>query len=267
MRSRLILGRYVDTNSWVHRLDPRSKVTGMIVYVCIIFMISSLIEIIVVGLFSIFIMLNTKIPFKLFIKAVKPLIFLIIFIALFHILFDSSGTQVLSLGLISMYSGGLESGLIAALRMILFISFTAVLTFTTTPYRLTQGMESILTPLKWFRISPQKITLMITIALRFIPTVMEEAEKILKSQASRGFDLTEKSLREKARTLLSLLVPVTVSAIKRAHELTDSMESRGYRLGMPRSRFHIMQWSLKESLYSGSFLILLSGVIILGVWL
>ena len=140
---------------------------------------------------------------------------------------------------------------------ILFVSFTAILTLTTPPLRLTQGLEDIMQPLKWFRVSPRKVTLMLSISLRFIPTVFEEADKILKAQASRGMDLKDQSLGRKARLLISLLVPVTISAIRRAEELVDSMESRGYKLNKPRSRFHILRWQPKDSLLILAVILLL----------
>lgn len=140
--------------------------------------------------------------------------------------------------------------------MILFIAFTAILTFTTTPERLTNGLESFFAPLRYVRMSPQKITLMISIALRFIPSIFEEAEKILKAQASRGFVLKERTLKEKASVLMTLLVPVSVGAFRRAGELVDSMESRGYQLGRPRSQYQQLLWVNKDTLFVLAFALL-----------
>ncbi len=263
MRNKIIMGRYIETGSWVHGLDPRAKVAAMLLFMVVIFMINSFIGVIAVTVFSILIMSFTRIPFIFYSRAVKPLLFLIGFIALFQILFNTGGARIVSVGPVSLYSGGIERGVLSALRMILFISFTAILTFTTTPERLTHGLESFFAPLRWVRLSPQKITLMISIALRFIPSIFEEAEKILKAQASRGFVLKERTLREKASILMTLLVPVSVGAFRRASELVDSMESRGYRLGMPRSRFYVLVWGSKDTFFVLIFVLLVALMVLL----
>lgn len=263
MRNKIIMGRYIETGSWVHRLDPRAKVTAMLLFMVAIFMINSFTSMIAVAIFAVLMMSFTKIPFIFYSRAVKPLLFLIGFIALFQMLFQTGGARVVSVGPIHLYADGLERGVLSALRMILFISFTALLTFTTTPERLTQGLESFFGPLRWLRLSPQKITLMISIALRFIPSIFEETEKILKAQASRGFVLQERTFKEKASILMTLLVPVSVGAFRRASELVDSMEARGYRLGMPRTKFELLVWTSKDTYYILAFVLL---VVLMVYW-
>ncbi|MBC8079890.1 MAG: energy-coupling factor transporter transmembrane protein EcfT [Gorillibacterium sp.] len=257
MSNRMIIGKFVDTGSWIHRLDPRSKTIAMLLFMVAIFLVNTFQEIGIVALFAFVIMWSTKIPLRLYIRSLKPLLFLMIFIFVFHLLFEASGTQLLNMGPIKLYAGGLEKGTLSVSRMILFVSFTAILTLTTPPLRLTQGLEAIMQPLKWLHMSPRKVTLMLSISLRFIPTVFEEADKILKAQASRGLDLKDQSLGRKARLLISLLVPVTISAIRRAEELVDSMESRGYQLNKPRSRFHSLRWQQLDSLLVLAVIILL----------
>jgi len=256
MRNKIMMGRYMDTGSWIHQLDPRAKVTAMLLFMLVIFMISSLTGAFIVMIFSILIISCTRVPFIYYSRAIKPLLFLIGFITLFQILFTSGGSRLLTVGAIHIYTGGVEQGALSALRMILFISFTAILTFTTTPERLTHGLESFFAPLRWLGLSPQRMTLMISIALRFIPSIFEEAEKIVKAQASRGFVLKERSLREKAGILITLLVPVSVGAFRRASDLVDSMEARGYRLGMPRTKFEVLVWRSKDTLFVLAFVVL-----------
>jgi energy-coupling factor transport system permease protein len=256
MRNKFIMGKYIDTGSWVHRLDPRSRVTAMLLFMAVIFMINSFVGVAAVSIFAIVMMGFTKIPYKVYSRAVKPLMLLIGFIALFQMIFNTGGTRIVSMGSVHLYTGGLEQGALSALRMILFITFTAILTFTTTPERLTHGLEHMFAPLRYLRMSPQKITLMISIALRFIPSIFEEAEKIVKAQASRGFVLKERTLREKASILMTLLVPVSVGAFRRAMDLVDSMESRGYQLGMPRSKFQQLLWGNKDTLFVMAFALL-----------
>ncbi|WP_040950735.1 energy-coupling factor transporter transmembrane component T family protein [Gorillibacterium massiliense] len=265
MQNRMIFGRYYDTGSWVHSLDPRAKVAAMLMYMVAIFMVSTFIEAAAVFLFAIVIMQSTRIPLSQFLRSLKPLIFIMVFIFAFHLLFDASGTRMMAVGPFKFYSGGLERGILAVVRMILFVGFTAILTFTTPPAKLTRGLEDFFRPLKILRISPARITLMIEIALRFIPTVFEEAEKILKAQSSRGMDLKDQPLAKKAKLLISLLVPVTVSAVRRAMELVDSMESRGYRLGAPRSKFHALDWARRDTVFILVFVVLLGAMLALNM--
>lgn len=242
MANRMIMGKYIETGSRVHRLDPRAKTLAMLLFMAAVFLVRSADDLALLAAFSIAVMALTRIPFLTYVRSLKPLLFLMAFIFVFHVLFDTGGSWYVDLGPVKFYSGGLQKGFMSVARMILFVAFTAVLTLTTPPLLLTQGLESLMKPLALFRISPRKITLMLTTSLRFIPTVFEEADKILRAQASRGMDLRDQNLLQKAKLLISLLVPVTVGAIRRAAELVDSMEARGYRLHQPRSRFHELRW-------------------------
>jgi energy-coupling factor transport system permease protein len=261
MQGKFILGRYIDTNSWVHQLDPRSKTIAMMLYVIIIITADSLLDCILITLFSLAIMLSTQISLTLFMKAVRPLRFLILYILIFHLLFTQGGDAIVSWGWIHVTSIGLAKGIFAAWRMVMMISFTALLTFTTTPNRLTQGLENVLFPLKLFRISPERITLMLQIALRFIPTIFNETNKIIKAQASRGADLKDLPWRAKGKMLISLLLPVTISAFRRADDLVNSMESRGFELGAPRTRYHALVWSNKDTWLLLTFGLLIAAII------
>lgn len=253
MMDKMIAGRYIDTGSWVHRIDARAKITAMALYLVIIILVNSFAEAAVVAVFSVALMIASRIRLIYFVRAVKPLLIIVVFIALFHILFDASGAKYFSFSFITIHAGGLERGLLAAFRMILFIMFTAILTFTTPPALLTQGLEAIMRPLEKLRLSPRKLSLMISIALRFIPTVFEEADRLRKAQASRGMDLADLPLARKARLLVSLLVPVTIAAIRRALELAESMEARGYRLTGARSKFHALIWHGRDTCFIAVF--------------
>ncbi|WP_058300836.1 energy-coupling factor transporter transmembrane component T family protein [Gorillibacterium timonense] len=248
MANRMIMGKYIETGSAVHRLDPRAKTLAMLLFMAAVFLVRSTVDLAVLAAFSIGVMAATRIPFITYVRTLKPLIFLMAFIFVFHVLFDTGGSWYVDLGPVKFYSGGLQKGFMSVARMVLFVAFTAVLTLTTPPLLLTQGLESLMKPLSLFRISPRKVTLMLTTSLRFIPTVFEEANKILRAQASRGMDLVDQNVLQKAKLLISLLVPVTVGAIRRAAELVDSMEARGYRLHAPRSRFHKLTWGWGDTL-------------------
>lgn len=263
MANRMIMGKYIETGSRIHRLDPRAKTLAMLLYMAAVFLVRSTAELVLLAVFSLAIMAMTRISFRTYLRSLRPLIFLMVFIFLFHVLFDTGGSWSVNLGPVKLYSGGLQKGFLSVARMVLFVAYTAVLTLTTPPLLLTQALESLMKPLAFLRISPRKVTLMLTTALRFIPTVFEEAQKILRAQASRGMDLADQNLLNKARLLISLLVPVTAQAIRRAAELVDSMEARGYRLHHPRSRFHELHWGRGDTLLIAATV----AVVLLTVWI
>lgn len=259
MSERLLIGRTIDTGSWVHRIDPRAKMVAMMLYVVIIILSNTWQEMACVVLFSISIIALTRIHIKYFIRAAKPLWVLMLFIFIVQVIKvdDKNGPILMSIGSWNMYVEGFKLGLFSVLRMVFLISFTAILTFTTTPGRLNQGLEGVLKPLKLVRVSPDRFTLMISIALRFIPTILEETQIILKAQASRGADVRELPWKEKGKMLVSLLVPVTVGAFRRAEDLVHSMESRGFRMGEPRTKFHRLVWRKRDTVFLSFFIIML----------
>lgn len=261
MRNKLLFGRSIDTGSWVHGVDPRAKLTGMILYLAAIVIVGSWPALGIAAAFSLAYMISTRIPLKYYVKAAKPLWVLMVFIFAVQCLTVKQGDELFRLGSWALYTGGLSSGLIAASRMALLVSFTAILTFTTTPGLLNQGLAGVLTPLRVIGISAQRLTLMMSIALRFIPTILDETHKILKAQAARGADLKEMPWKEKGKMLVSLLVPVTVSAFRRAEELVLSMESRGYVIGAPRSEYHLLSWRLRDTLFVVSYVALVAAVL------
>ncbi|PPA84794.1 energy-coupling factor transporter transmembrane protein EcfT [Brevibacillus laterosporus] len=254
MLNKVMFGRYIDTNSWLHHLDPRSKLLGMFLFVLLIMLTHSLLACVVVFLVATGIMASSRITFSFFVKAVKPLRFLILFLFLFQLFFINEGHSLLSIGPFSFYSEGVRLACLTAWRMILLLSFTSLLTFTTKPLSLAKGVEGILQPFRFTGIAPEKLGLMISISLRFIPTIFEETQKITKAQASRGADLADLPWREKGKMLLSLLVPVTVSAFRRAEDLVYSMEARGYVLGAPRTPYETLKWKRNDSIFLGLLL-------------
>jgi len=228
-----------------------------------VFMIDNYIGVLIGLVFSLIMMRSTKIPLLYYARAIKPLLFILLFIVIFHLLFDTSGGQIVDAGMLKFYAGGLEKGLISASRMILFVSFAALLTFTTKPERLAQGLGKLLRPIRYMGLSPDKFALMIQIALRFIPTIFEESERVWKAQVSRGLELRNKPLLHRVRLILALLVPITTGAFRRAIDLAESMEARGYRLGAPRSAFLNMQWKVRDTLFLCLFFLPLAVITLL----
>ena len=256
MRDKLLIGRFIDTDSWVHQLDPRAKISAMLAYVILIIMAGSWPVMSVLMVFSLAIMLMTRIPLKIYLKAAKPLRILMLFIFVVQCFTVKESAEVLSIGGWSLYLGGVLQGLLSVTRMVLLVSFTALLTFTTSTGQLNQGLERMLSPFRGLGLSPERLTLMISIALRFIPSILEETQQILKAQASRGADLSELPWKEKGKMLVSLLVPVTVGAFRRAEDLVQAMEARGYRLGQPRSQYHALTWRSQDWLFISLFLLM-----------
>lgn len=256
MNERLLLGRSIETGSWVHNLDARSKITGMLLYLAIILLSHSWAAMGLLAVFSVAVMLSTRIPLKYFIKSAKPLRFLMLFIFIVQMLSVKEGEAWLTLGSFSLYEGGLRLGAFSVIRMLFLVTFTSLLTFTTTPGKLNQGLEGILSPFKKLGLKPDRLTMMIGLALRFIPTILDESQIILKAQASRGADLKELPLKEKGRMLVSLLVPVITSAFRRAQDLVYSMEARSFRMDAPRTRYHRLRWGTADTLFVVMFIIM-----------
>ncbi|CAM4053030.1 energy-coupling factor transporter transmembrane component T [Cohnella lubricantis] len=260
MRARIVVGRYIETGSWVHSLDPRAKTTAVLLFMAAVFMTDSYAGIAVLLLFSLIYMKAAAIPLSMFARAIKPLLLIILFIFVFHLLFTAGGSPIVDLGLFKLYAGGLQRGLVAASRMVLFVAFAALASFTTRPERLTQALGLLLKPLRYVGGSPDRMALMVSVSMRFIPTIFEEAERIWNAQVSRGLELRGRPMRQQARLILSLLVPVTAGAFRRALDLSESMEARGYRLGAPRSAYRRLTWQGKDTWFIVSFFPLLAAV-------
>ncbi|MCJ8011898.1 energy-coupling factor transporter transmembrane protein EcfT [Paenibacillus sp. KQZ6P-2] len=266
MHEKLLIGRLIDTGSPVHRLDPRAKLTAMLLYAVMVVCARSWLALLCLMVFSVLMMALTRIPVRTYLKAAKPLRFLMLFILIVQCFAVKGGSVLVAVGSWHLDSAGLEAGAIAALRMVLLVSFTALLTFTTSPGQLNQGLEGMLKPLEWTGIPAERLSLMTGIALRFIPAILDEAQTILKAQASRGADLRELPWKEKARMLTALLVPVTVGAFRRAEDLTASMESRGYRIGAPRTRYRPLVWGQGESWFVAAFVLMCLVIVWIGFY-
>lgn len=261
MKKRIIIGRYMPRQSPLHRLDPRAKTLSMLLFMVAVFLIDGFAEAAGILVFAAALMLASNISLITYLKAIRPLLVLVLFVAGFHLVLDKSGATLFQAGSIAFYSGGLARGVLAALRMTLFICFTSILTFTTEPDRLTVAIGGLLRP--FGRKAADKLTVMLAIALRFIPTIFEEGERLYKAQLSRGMNLNEKTMREKARTLLMLLAPLTVSVFRRSIRLAESMEARGYRIGAPRTRYRVLAWRPADTAYLLLFLLPIG----IAVWL
>ncbi|WP_028390433.1 energy-coupling factor transporter transmembrane component T family protein [Bacillus cihuensis] len=256
MLDKMILGRYVPVDSTVHKLDPRSKLLLVFLFVCIIFFANNLVTYGLVGLFTLLLLMLSKIPIRFLYNGLKPILFLIVFTFILHILFTKEGELLYKLGWLEIYDGGLRQGLFISLRFTFLILVTSLLTLTTNPISITDGMETLLHPFKKWKLPVHELSLMMSIALRFIPTLMEETDKIMKAQMARGVDFTSGPLKERIKAIIPLLVPLFVSAFKRAEELAIAMEARGYRGGEGRTKYRQLKWQTADTLLMLSLVVL-----------
>ncbi|MYL51502.1 energy-coupling factor transporter transmembrane protein EcfT [Halobacillus litoralis] len=250
MSSSLIIGQYIPTDSVIHRLDPRSKIAIIFFYVVIVFFANSVMSYGVLALFAIGSALLSRVPFRYIMKGLKPVWFLIVFTFLLHLFVTREGDVVYSIFGWDIYREGLVQGGAISLRFFLLILVTSLLTLTTTPIEITDAIEELLGPLKKVKFPVHELALMMSISLRFIPTLMQETEKISKAQASRGVDFRTGALKDRVKAIVPLLVPLFVSAFKRAEELAMAMEARGYQGGEGRTKLRELRISkLDISLY------------------
>ncbi len=235
----ITIGQYFPGNSIIHRLDPRVKIILTIIFITVLFMANTVISYLVMLFFVIFIISISNIPFKLISKSVQPLFFIVLFTTLINI-FYIQGETLLSFKFIVwtliISKQGVFFALFMVVRIVLLIIGTSLLTYTTSPILLTDGIENLLSPLKLLKVPVHEFALMMTIALRFIPTLIEETEKIINAQKARGADFESGGLIKRAKALIPILVPLFVSAFRRAEDLAVAMECRCYRGGEGRTR-------------------------------
>jgi energy-coupling factor transport system permease protein len=256
MLDKMIFGRYVPAESPVHRMDPRAKLILIFFFVCIVFLANNLLTYGLLGVFTIAMIAISKIPVRFLYNGLKPILLLIIFTLLLHVFFTKEGEVILDLGWAKIYEGGLRQGIFISLRFTFLILMTSLLTLTTTPISITDGMEELLQPLKKWKMPVHELALMMSISLRFIPTLMEETEKIMKAQTARGVDFSSGPIKDRVKSIVPLLVPLFVSSFKRAEELAIAMEARGYRGGEGRTKYRQLKWGIADSLLMAAMILL-----------
>ncbi len=254
----ITLGQYYSTDSFIHKLDPRVKITATFIYILTLFLIEHFIQYISIIGFLALVIVASKVPFKFMVRGLRPLI-IIIMITIGINIFMTDGEILYKIGFIKITKEGLYQALFMGSRLILLIIGSSILTLTTKPVNLTDGIEKMLSPLKIVKVPAHELAMMMTIALRFIPTLLEETDKIMKAQMARGADFESGNLVKRAKSLIPLLVPLFISAFRRADELAMAMESRCYRGGENRTRMHEISYHRKDAL--GMIIVLLFMVI------
>lgn len=257
MISDITLGQFFPGNSPIHRLDPRTKIILTLAFIITVFFANNPISFGLLFIYTSFAIVVSRLSLKVVIKGIKPIIFIIIFTAVINVFMTGGeGEPLLELWIIKIYTHGIVRAVFMALRVFVLILGTSVLlTYTTSPIALTDGLETLLSPLKAVGIPVHTFAMMMSIALRFIPTLVEETEKIMNAQKSRGADFTNGSLANRAKALIPLLIPLFVSSFKRAEELATAMECRCYRGDKNRVKLHKLSYGKLDYLWIIGFLI------------
>ncbi len=264
MLNNITLGQYYPVESPVHRLDPRIKLILTIAYIVAVFLAKSFIGYILLFLWIFFVSRLSHIPFKMVLKGLKPLRFIIILTFLLN-LFMTPGKHVwISFWIIRITSEAFLQALFYSLRLFLLVAGTSLLTLTTSPLALSDGIELLLTPLKKIHFPAHELAMMMTIALRFIPTLLEETDKIMKAQISRGADFESGNLISRAKAMVPLLVPLFVSAFRRAGDLAMAMESRCYHGGEGRTRLRTLKIMRNDWIACAAMAVLVALIILEG---
>ncbi|MBQ4575993.1 MAG: energy-coupling factor transporter transmembrane protein EcfT [Clostridia bacterium] len=260
----ITLGQYFPGTSPLHKLDPRMKIILTVIYIVDILFASNIWSFLLVSLFTVGLVLISTIPPKIVIKGLKPLIFIIAFTVIFNIFWTEGDHLLLSAGPVKIYLEGIMYAIFMIVRVVALLAGTCVvLTYTTSPIALTDGLEQLLSPLKKLRLPVHEFSMMMTIALRFIPTLVEETDKIMSAQKARGADFESGSLISRAKALVPILIPLFVSAFRRADDLAVAMECRCYRGGEGRSKMTALHFTGRDFLWLGIFLLFGAAVILI----
>lgn len=241
----ITLGQYYPANSVIHRLDPRVKLMGTLVFIISLFAFRSLEAYVAITLVLAAVIRASKVPFKFMVRGLKAIVMLLLITVVFN-LFLIPGTPVLRIWKLTITEEGIETAFFMAIRLIYLIIGSSVMTLTTTPNNLTDGLEKAMYPLKKLHVPVHEISMIMSIALRFIPILLEETDKIMKAQMARGADFETGSLIQKAKNMVPLLVPLFISAFRRANDLAMAMEARGYQGGEGRTKMKPLVYAKRD---------------------
>lgn len=236
----ITLGQYYPGESWVHRLDPRLKIIATLVYIAALFVVDDFIGFVIAAVVLGVVIAISKVPFRFIVRGLKPIFIIILFTFVLN-LFMVPGKALAHIWIFTITQEGLRMAIFMAARLILLIIGSSLLTLTTKPISLTDGIESLLSPFRKIGVPAHELAMMMTIALRFIPTLLEETDKIMKAQQARGADFESGNILRRAKSLIPILVPLFISAFRIAQELAMAMEARCYRGGQHRTRMNAMK--------------------------
>lgn len=259
----ITLGQYYQTDSVIHRLDPRVKLVTTLCFIVSLFIVDNWIGYVIAGLFLLAVIRLSKVPFKFMIRGMKAIVFLLLIAVVFN-LFLTPGEPLVTLWKLTITKEGVRLASFMAVRLVFLIMGSSVMTLTTTPNNLTDAIEKLLGPLKVIRVPVHEIAMMMSIALRFIPILLEETDKIMKAQIARGADFESGNLIKKAKSLVPLLVPLFISAFRRANDLAMAMEARCYRGGKHRTKMKPLAYRKRDGIAYGIVVCYLAFCIVFG---
>jgi len=243
----ITLGQYYPGNSLIHRLDPRTKILTTLLLVGAVFLANSAAGYGVLCAMVLFVIAVSGLPFMTVLRSVKPLLFIIVLTLLLHTILGQGEHVIYQWKFLKVTEEGLQMGIKMSMRLILLLMISSILTFTTSPIVLTDGIESLLRPFRVIGVPAHELAMMMTIALRFIPTLMEETDRIIKAQTARGADFSGGNLLVRAKNMIPILVPLFISAFRRADDLAIAMEARCYRGGEGRTRMHQLSYRAADA--------------------
>lgn len=257
----ITLGQFFPGNSVIHKIDPRVKILLIIAYIVFLFVANNFVSLGFMVLVTVAIVLLTKIPVKMYFKGLKAIMFIILFTSVLN-MFYGSGEPIWQWGFLKITLNGISNAVFISIRIVALIFISCVLTYTTSPTDLTDALERLMKPLTVFHIKVHEIAMMMTIALRFVPTLLEETDKIMNAQKARGANMDSGGLIKRVKAMMPVLVPLLVSSFNRAYELAVAMECRCYRGGAGRTRMKVLKAETKDAVAVAVSVFVLAGVIV-----
>jgi energy-coupling factor transport system permease protein len=261
MSRSITLGQYLPGTSLIHRLNPRVKILALLIILILLFSLNTYSGLTGFFFLAMALIALTKVPFRYFVRGIRPIFYIIVFALVIYLFFTKGGVVLFRIGFVTVESEGVREGFFVVIRLISLVLFSLMVTLTTTPLSLTYGISYFLKPLRYIGLPTEEVAMIMAVALRFIPTLMEESQRLMRAQMARGADFGSGSIFRKAKSLIPLIVPLFVSAFRRADELALAMEARGYRLGAKRTRMY------EDLIVSRDWAVLAIVLVLLGVTL
>ncbi len=262
----ITIGQYVPGASFLHKADPRTKIILTFIMMIFIFLIKTYWGYLFLTIFTALIIVSSNIPIKFILKGLKPILFIVIFAGIIN-MFTIGDTILYKIGFLKITYEGIDVAVKMAIRLFLLIIIASLLTYTTTPMTLTDGIEKLLRPLNRIKVPVHEISMMMTIALRFIPTLLEETDKIIKAQSSRGADFDSGNIVERAKSFIPVLIPLFISAFRRADELATAMEARCYRGSEGRTRMKQLSFTKYDVVIVAITTVFMAWVLVMQAWI
>lgn len=266
MLNDVTFGQYYPTKSFVHKLDPRIKLLALIAYIVLLFCADNFYSLFACALVLFASIIASRVPIGRVLKSIKAIIFILIFTSVLNLFFHGGENILLEWKFIKIYREGVIFAVFLILRLFFLVMGSSVLTLTTTPVSLTDGIESLLTPLKWIRFPVHELALIMSIALRFIPTLIDETNRIISAQKARGADFESGNIFKRIKAIIPILIPLLISAFRRAEELGDAMDARCYSGSKNRTKYKKLKFGVRDLIAFLAFGALIAGVVLLNIY-